>query len=51
MDAADPAVSSQGLCERHMSGQGTGSVREKLSRMRRGAAAGGLGIMKHVLRW
>ena len=44
--AADPAASSQGLYERHRSGQGTGSGRVKFSRRRRGAGAGGPGIMK-----
>ena len=46
VDAADLAASSQGLYERHRSGQGTGSVRVKFSRRRRGAGAGGPGIMK-----
>ena len=45
VDAADPA-SSQGLYERHRSGQGTGSARVKYSRRKRVSGAGGPGIMK-----
>ena len=42
----DAAASSQGAFERHRSGQGTGSTRVKFSQRRRGAGAGGPGLMK-----